>query len=393
MENLNGLSEEPGAERLRQLRFGRTRDSNEWTLEQKWNYVLQAFTRFIDSEKALGEAKYNSDGHLVLIYASDGYYAIKESIYQSAQNLESRGFRLQELRAKYQKGIGLLPMEVLMHRPLGNNPNYTPCEFYNKSSLYPLAFTDMKGECMQKQLQVAIVVREQKNGVCEMVHKYALSDLTDPGGQIDQALYSLAKIDVTCRKPTNAQERDIDDLTPMAIALHQNLKKHQPRTMQKVIDFIRNKAKDDKITHGCFNKFLQNKFRKERVEDRYKGFIKLFPDKFEFENNEVRIARNKEPWPHPPGLPYPYETQGWREVGITAELAAEVCILSGHPCLVMHNTTLIYERYPECWTKDLRVNNYTNNIIPKNRFDLFIGITFQWIVPLKKRTTNNFYYY
>ena len=47
----------------------------------------------------------------------------------------------------------------------------------------------------------------------------------------------------------------------------------------------------------------------------------------------------------------------------------------------------------ECWTKDLRVNNYTNNIIPKNRFDLFIGITFQWIVPLKKRTTNNFYYY
>ena len=143
MENLNGLREEPGAERLRQLRFGRTRDSNEWTLEQKWNYVLQAFTRFIDSEKALGEAKYNSDGHLVLIYASDGYYAIKESTYQSAQNLESRGFRLQELRAKYQKGIGLLPMEVLMHRPLGNNPNYTPCEFYNKSSLYPLAFTDM----------------------------------------------------------------------------------------------------------------------------------------------------------------------------------------------------------------------------------------------------------
>ena len=47
----------------------------------------------------------------------------------------------------------------------------------------------------------------------------------------------------------------------------------------------------------------------------------------------------------------------------------------------------------ECWAKDLRINNYTNNIVPKNRFDLFIGITLQWIVPLKKRTTNNFYYY
>ena len=88
----------------------------------------------------------------------------------------------------------------------------------------------------------------------------------------------------------------------------------------------------------------------------------MFPDKFELENNEVRIARNKEPWPHPPGLPYPYDTKGWREVGITAELAAEVCILSGHPCLVMHNTTLIYERYPEGWTKDLKLPMVCFNI-------------------------------
>ena len=36
-------------------------------------------------------------------------------------------------------------------------------------------------------------------------------------------------------------------------------------------------------------------------------------------------------------------------------MAAEVCVMSGHPCLVMHNTTLIYERYPEDWSRDDRM--------------------------------------
>ena len=65
----------------------------------------------------------------------------------------------------------------------------------------------MKGECMQKQLQIVIVVREQKNRVCEMVHKWTLDKLTEHGGEIDQALYSLAKIDVSCRKQTNKRTR------------------------------------------------------------------------------------------------------------------------------------------------------------------------------------------
>ena len=47
----------------------------------------------------------------------------------------------------------------------------------------------------------------------------------------------------------------------------------------------------------------------------------------------------------------------------------------------------------ECWSKDLRINNYTNNSVPKKRFDMFIGLKFEWIVPLKKRTTSNYYYF
>ena len=100
--------------------------------------MLTAFTRYYQAEKDSGEANFNDDGHLVLIYLSDGYYAIEEATYRAALNLESQGFRLQKLRPKYQKGIGQLPMEALIHRPLGNNPQYTPCEFYNNSSLYPL---------------------------------------------------------------------------------------------------------------------------------------------------------------------------------------------------------------------------------------------------------------
>ena len=47
----------------------------------------------------------------------------------------------------------------------------------------------------------------------------------------------------------------------------------------------------------------------------------------------------------------------------------------------------------ECWANDLRNHHYTNNIVTKKRLDLFIGLKFEWIVPLKKRTTSNYYYY
>ena len=75
-------------------------------------------------------------------------------------------------------------------------------------------------------------------------------------------------------------------------------------------------------------------------------------DKSHFESNTISIATDPPPLPHPEGLALPYETKGWGDVGITAELAAEVCVDTGHPCLVMHNTTLIYQRYPDGWTHD-----------------------------------------
>ena len=48
----------------------------------------------------------------------------------------------------------------------------------------------------------------------------------------------------------------------------------------------------------------------------------------------------------------------------------------------------------ESWTSDLRVQNYTTGSVEnKKRFDMFIGVKFGWILPLKKRTTSSFYYY
>ena len=48
----------------------------------------------------------------------------------------------------------------------------------------------------------------------------------------------------------------------------------------------------------------------------------------------------------------------------------------------------------ECWTKDLRVQNYsTGTIENESRFDVFIGLKVGWILPLRKRTTSSFYYY
>ena len=48
----------------------------------------------------------------------------------------------------------------------------------------------------------------------------------------------------------------------------------------------------------------------------------------------------------------------------------------------------------ECWSKDLRTQNYSTGLIEnEKRFDVFIGLKIGWILPLRKRTTSNFYYY
>ena len=78
--------------------------------------------------------------------------------------------------------------------------------------------------------------------------------------------------------------------------------------------------------------------------------------------DEAMAFAQQKPLPHPEGLPYPYETKGWRDVGITAALAVEFCDMTGHPCLVMHNTTLIYKHIPEGWTTDLKLPMVCFNI-------------------------------
>ena len=73
---------------------------------------------------------------------------------------------------------------------------------------------------MSKQLQFALVVREQNNNACEMVHQFVLSELSKHGGIIDQACSRLANGDpeATYRVPTPAKDKGIDALMPMANA-------------------------------------------------------------------------------------------------------------------------------------------------------------------------------
>ena len=110
-----------------------------------------------------------------------------------------------------------------------------------------------------------------------------------------------------------------------------------------------------------FVKDLRAKFRGS-VNDRYKGFIKLYPDKFEQQDEVIHITSTSYEWPEPvPELdvgadgPSPYEQKDWRTVGLTAELVANVCKLTGHPCAVLYNTTLIYEKYQENWDYNSRL--------------------------------------
>ena len=289
-----------------------------------------------------------------MLKGSDWDIVLDDDTYLRAQQNETQGFLLEEMHARRQPGIGMIPMEVLIQRPLGNiNP--MPFEMHNKSGLYPLAFEDLKGECMSRQLQIAIVVREQKNGVCKMVPEFDLSELTKHGGLIDQACLRLANGDAeaTYVVPTPTKDERTNALMPMAIAMENWLKKvGDPQTIQQVKTFIRNKTL--KCPDLDYIRLRNQNLAKTKLANRDEAFIKLFPEKFKLEFDKVSIVTDHPPLPHPDGLSFPYETQGWRDIGITAELAAEVCVMTGHPCLVMHNTTLIYERYPEGWTTDTR---------------------------------------
>ena len=351
--NTGAHTEFPSAPRLRALALARDREHHPLSREEKWQMMLLAFSRYVQSERESIDAEYDEDGNVILVKASDWHIAVDPAAFARAQEGDSQGFLLQEMRGRREPGIGMTPMEVLIHRPLGNiNP--MPLQMWNKSGLYPLAFEDLKGECMSRQLQISMVVRERKNGCDEMVHQFELSEITKYGGLLDQACIRLAKgeTETTYRALTPAKEKIIDDFTPMANAVEKLLKKlKEAQPMDKVNTYIDNKMKDTTDLKQ-FKDIRNDHFKKKnvKVRDRNEAFLKLFRNKFHLDMNKVGIAKDPPPLPHPEGLAFPYETKGWRDIGITAELAAEVCVLSGHPCLVMHNTTLIYQRYPEGWT-------------------------------------------
>ena len=55
-------------------------------------------------------------------------------------------------------------------------------------------------------------------------------------------------------------------------------------------------------------------------------------------------------------------------MGLTAELVANICKLTGHPCAILYNTTLIYEEYPEDWDTDSRLPMICFNIWGNHAF-------------------------
>ena len=140
------------------------------------------------------------------------------------------------------------------------------------------------------------------------------------------------------------------------MALERKLKE-KPMTIEDVKEWLkaRNHGKrklDAQFVKKLRNYFTDGTFQKRNVDQRYKGFIALFPEIFELHGEEVRLVSPPElvMQPEAPQGPYPYEELSWREIGMTAELVDKLCEMTGHPCAIVWNTTLIYERYPEGWT-------------------------------------------
>ena len=150
LEGTAGIREYRSASRLRSIATVRHNEQAPVSREEKWQKILEAFTQYYESEKAVGDAKFDANGNLILIRGSDFYLAVEPETYEAAKEGESRGFRLSEMAPKNTPGIGLTHMEVLLHRPLGNLFPM-PFEFHNKLGLCAEAHEDMRGQCMSRQ--------------------------------------------------------------------------------------------------------------------------------------------------------------------------------------------------------------------------------------------------
>lgn len=162
--------------------------------------------------------EYDRDGRIILVRASNYHYALDPDVLRGAQEGDARGFVLRELRAR-SRGDGRAPvMEASVRRPLGKA---IACllEFYNKSGLLPLAIQDMLGECMQRQLQLALANRElhfhprtadgqRELASDEKVQEFTFPELTKYGGVIDQAPLRLPGVAGSVHDHRKPQDHD-----------------------------------------------------------------------------------------------------------------------------------------------------------------------------------------
>ena len=123
--------------------------------------MLEAFVHFIQAGRSSSDAVFDRYGNIIILRGSDFNYAIDPATYEAAREGARRGFVLHELRARFPGGGQQPSMEALIHIPLGNGAHPCPVELYLTSGMLPIAFEDLTGKCMETQMQIALVQREQ----------------------------------------------------------------------------------------------------------------------------------------------------------------------------------------------------------------------------------------
>ena len=369
---------------------------------EKWRAMIEALQGFLQTvQDGVVGPFYDEFGNIMLqhIQGSESWYSFDPMLLDNYdENDEStipEGFRL-HIQTPHFPAEGQPYMQTLMQRPLGELPGFlkTPSELYNKTGMIDAAWDRRSDKrCCVRQMQVLLVKREQytprddqgeRRRTSEMVPEFSFQDLEKRGGLIDQAFMMCKGVEGSRhdqkRRPKSivyehrellasstvrATNYKIFEKTAKALELH--LRRKGPQPLEEIKKYLNQRRKDGHEKE--FANDLRAKFSRGSVYDRYKEFIKLYPDKFELQNDVVHITSSPYEWPEPvPELdvgadgPPPYEKEDWRTVGLTGELVATICKLTGHPCLVLHNTTLIYEDYPQDWDHNSRLPMICFNI-------------------------------
>ena len=246
--------------------------------------------------------------------------------------------------------------DTLLDRPLGNAIN-CPETCRNTTHVLPIAWEDAKGECVPRQLQVALCWLNQAAPRCQMESRFSFEVLAKTGGSIDQAFLNLPGVRCSIHDPTfhplttafgaaHREERRTR-CRPYARSAYRYLGEHG-KTLAQFKQHLSNHDKG-------FTQLLRDECT-GGLAKRYDPFFELHQDQFEFREGCV-LRRND--WEHPSGQntspgPYPYEQEDWRKVGVTPRLVFEVCKLTGHPCYVFHVSTMVHAEVPPDWTYEDR---------------------------------------